>query len=138
MVDDEVQKLLGGDVDVTVLTGKLLADALKGVVQTGPDWKEFKARHKQAMHDAALMKLAVESERQGNKVLMIATSPVCTLRSLCIVPKAAVESLKQQIQAGQSQIQLLEKTIQSTKIESEMQKETALKEAQDKVHLRQG
>jgi len=61
-------KLIGKGVEVDVLGGKLLALAIKEAIDGQPNWEEFKARRKQALHDAMIIKTIFEKEQETHKV----------------------------------------------------------------------
>lgn len=63
--------MIGKDVEVDVLGGKLLALAIKEAIDGQPNWEEFKARRKQALHDAMIIKTVLETEQDTHKVIYI-------------------------------------------------------------------
>lgn len=66
--------MIGKGVEVDVLGGKLLALAIKEAIDGQPNWEEFKARRKQALHDAMILKTIFEKDRNTHKVISISIS----------------------------------------------------------------
>eukprot|EP00210_Caulerpa_lentillifera_P002887 g2757.t1 len=113
-----IDELTGKDVNVDILGGKLLALAVKEAVEGQPNWTEFKAQRKQALHDAEIIKHFFEKEND--------------------VHKEKVDGLTKELEDSQSKVESLEKLVQElkTNVDSKVQTELDILEKKHKVLMK--